>query len=157
MRSVRVALVTMGLLGCVGSGAYAQQASPVTLGQMAIEGAFAGKKAGDAATDISGMACLPEGAPRKCLLVNDENKNAQFAAIDDDRMVVGDVVPLIGSAADHGRSDAHRTRPARNQMISRIWMVKGSLMPRPIFMSSVLTDADAQAESFDCLPLSSRG
>ena len=100
MRSVRVALVTMGLLGCVGSGAYAQQASPVTLRQMAIEGAFAGKKAGDAATDISGMACLPEGAPRKCLLINDENKSAQFATIDDDRMVVGDIVPLIGGAAD---------------------------------------------------------
>jgi hypothetical protein len=56
------------------------------------------------------MACLPEGAPRKCLLVNDENKNAQFATIDEDRMVVGDIVPLIGSAADPRRSDDHRTK-----------------------------------------------
>ena len=99
MRSVRFALVTMALLGCVGSGAYAQQASPVTLRQMAIEGAFAGKRASDAATDISGMACVPTTATlRTCLLINDENKSAQFATIQDDRMIVGRRVPLIGEA-----------------------------------------------------------
>jgi Protein of unknown function (DUF3616) len=101
MRSVCVALATMGLLGCVGSGAYSQQASPVTLRQMAIEGAFAGKKAGAPATDISGMACLPAAATsRTCLLINDENKSAQFATIKDDRMIVGRSVPLIGKAPD---------------------------------------------------------
>jgi uncharacterized protein DUF3616 len=104
MRSVDFALVTMGLLVCStmilsGGGAYAQQTSPIPLTRMTVQGAFAVSE-GTTAIDISGMACLPEGAPRKCLLVNDENKNAQFAAIDDDRMVVGDVVPLIGSAAD---------------------------------------------------------
>ena len=41
MRSVRVALVTMGLLGCVGSGAYAQQASPIPLKRMTVQGDFA--------------------------------------------------------------------------------------------------------------------
>ena len=66
---------------------------------MTVQGAFAVSE-GTVATDISGMACLPEGTPRKCLLVNDENKNAQFATIQDDRMVVGDPVPLIGSAPD---------------------------------------------------------
>jgi len=104
MRSVRFALVTMGLLGCgtmilLGGGSYAQQTSPIPLKRMTVQGAFAVSE-GTTAIDISGMACLPEGAPRKCLLINDENKNAQFAAIDDDRMVVGDIVPLIGSAAD---------------------------------------------------------
>jgi len=94
----------MGLLGCgtmilLGGGAYAQQTSPIPLTRMTVQGAFAVSE-GTTAIDISGMACLPEGAPRKCLLINDENKNAQFAAIDDDRMVVGDIVPLIGSAAD---------------------------------------------------------
>jgi hypothetical protein len=105
MRSIRFALITMGLLGCgtiilLGcGGADAQQNSPIPLKRMTVQGAFAVSE-GTAATDISGMACLPEGAPRKCLLVNDENKNAQFATIDDDRMIVGDIVPLIGSEPD---------------------------------------------------------
>jgi hypothetical protein len=99
MRSVRFALVTMGLLGCIGGSSEAQQTSSIPLKRMTIQGDFAVSE-GAAATDISGMACLPEGTPRKCLLVNDENKNAQFATIQDDRMVVGDPVPLIGSAPD---------------------------------------------------------
>ncbi len=97
MRSVRFALVTMGLLGCISGGADAQQ--PIPLKPMTIQGDFAVSE-GTVATDISGMACLPEGTPRTCLLVNDENKNAQFATIQDDRMVVGDPVPLIGSAPE---------------------------------------------------------
>ena len=99
MRSVRFALVTMGLLGCISGGADAQQ--PIPLKPMTVQGDFAVSE-GTVATDISGMACLPEGTPRTCLLVNDENKNAQFATIQDDRMVVGDPVPLIGSAPDSG-------------------------------------------------------
>jgi hypothetical protein len=99
MRSIRFALITMGLLGCISGGADAQQNSPLPLKRMTVQGAFAVSE-GTAATDISGMACLPEGAPRKCLLVNDENKNAQFATIDDDRMIVGDIVPLIGREPD---------------------------------------------------------
>jgi hypothetical protein len=103
MRSVRSALVTMGLLGCgtmilLGGGADAQQTSPIPLKRMMVQGDFAVSEG--VAVDISGMACLPQGAPRKCLLINDENKNAQFATIDNDRLVVGDVVPLIGSTAD---------------------------------------------------------
>ncbi|MEH2521142.1 hypothetical protein V1279_006715 [Bradyrhizobium sp. AZCC 1610] len=99
MRSTHFALVTMGLLGCISGGADAQQTSPIALKRMTVQGAFAVSE-GAAATDISGMACLPNGAPRKCLLINDENKNAQFATIDDDRMIVGNIVPLIGGAAD---------------------------------------------------------
>jgi hypothetical protein len=98
MRSIPFALVAMGLLVCVGNGAYAQQTSPIPLKRMTMQGDFAVSEG--TAIDISGMACLPEGAPRQCLLVNDENKNAQFATINDDRMVVGDPVPLIGRAPD---------------------------------------------------------
>lgn len=96
MRSAHFALVTMIMLGC--GGTHAQQTSPIPLKQMTIQGDFAVSEG--AAVDISGMACLPEGTPRKCLLINDENRNAQFATIDDDRMIVGDTVTLIGSAAD---------------------------------------------------------
>jgi len=45
MRSIHFAIAVMGCLNCVGNGAYAQQASSVALRPMAIEGAFAGKKA----------------------------------------------------------------------------------------------------------------
>jgi len=96
MRSVRFSLVTMILLGC--GGAYAQQASPILLKRMTVQGDVAVSEG--PAIDISGMACLPGGAPKKCLLINDENRNAQFATVDDDRMVVGDTVPLIGRTAD---------------------------------------------------------
>jgi hypothetical protein len=99
MRSIRFALVTMGLLGSISGVADAQQASPIPLTRMIVQGTFAVSE-GTAATDISGMACLPEAAPRKCLLINDENKNAQFATVQDDRVVVGDTVPLIGSTPD---------------------------------------------------------
>ena len=80
MRSVRFVIGAMGLLGCISGGAYAQQTSPIPLKRMTIQGDFAFSE-GTAATDISGMACLPEGTPRKCLLVNDENKHAQFSTI----------------------------------------------------------------------------
>jgi hypothetical protein len=84
MRSVRFALVTMGLLGCVGSGAYAQQASPVTLRQIAIEGAFAGKKAGDAATDISGMAEMTTGKAEGVTVLDATVDKAQIVILFDD-------------------------------------------------------------------------
>ena len=64
MRSVRFALVTMGLMGCIGGSVEAQQASPVPLKRMTIQGAFAVHE-GTATTDISGMACLPRRQPTK--------------------------------------------------------------------------------------------
>ncbi len=101
MRAACFGLATLGFLGCTSGGTFAQQAAPVPLKQMTIDGAFAGKKAGDAATDISGMACVPaSAASRTCLLINDENKNAQFATIQEDRMVVGRSIPLIGKERD---------------------------------------------------------
>jgi Protein of unknown function (DUF3616) len=99
MRSIGFALGTLGLLSCVAGSALAEQASPIPLKGMTIQGAFAPGE-GKSATDISGMACLPQGAPRTCLLVNDENRNAQFATIKEDRLIVGDIVPLIGGAPD---------------------------------------------------------
>jgi hypothetical protein len=98
MRSIHFVIGVVGLLGCISGGAYAQGTSPIPLKRMTIQGEFA--VSGGTATDISGMACLPEGTPRKCLLVNDQNKNAQFATIQDDRIDVGDIMPLIGDARD---------------------------------------------------------
>jgi hypothetical protein len=101
MRLIHFFIAAMGCLICVGSGAFAQQAAPIPLKPMVVDGAFAGKKADEAAIDISGMACVPPAtSSRTCLLINDENKNAQFATIQDDRMAVGRSVPLIGNEPD---------------------------------------------------------
>jgi len=157
MRSVRFVLVTMGLLGCIGGSSEAQQTLSIPLKRMTIQGGFAVSE-GTAATDISGMACLPEGTPRKCLLVNDENKNAQFATIQDDRMVVGDPVPLIGSAPDSrtlGRPPDETCEKADD--FKDLDGEGVAYAARYFFMSPVRTDADAPEASSGYLPLSSRG
>jgi hypothetical protein len=53
------------------------------------------------ATDLSGIACMAaKGASRTCIAVNDENKNAQFVAIEGNQMTVGEPITLIGDAPD---------------------------------------------------------
>jgi hypothetical protein len=95
MRSIFFAI---GIAALIGSSADAQQASSIPLKPMTIDRGFAVSEG--IATDVSGMACVPGGAPRKCLVINDENNNAQFATIQDDRMEVGDIVPLIRDEED---------------------------------------------------------
>jgi hypothetical protein len=95
MRSIFFAI---GIATLIGGSADAQQASSIPLKPMTIDRGFAVSEG--IATDVSGMACVPGGAPRKCLVINDENNNAQFATIQDDRMDVGDIVPLIGDEED---------------------------------------------------------
>jgi Protein of unknown function (DUF3616). len=91
---------TYGILGFVmglAAGAAAQQAPPVALQQMAVDGRFIDGEGKAPATDISGMACMPpRGGRRICLAINDENRSAQFAAIDGDRLVVGQAIELFG-------------------------------------------------------------
>jgi hypothetical protein len=101
MRSLLVAVGAISLFGCLDKGtACAQDASPIVLTPMKLEGGFAGKK-DKPATDISGMACMPlEGTQRTCLVINDENKNAQFSTLRDDRVIVGQPIPLIGKKPD---------------------------------------------------------
>ena len=90
---------SVSLFGGIGVRVYAQEASPAALAPMTIDGAFLGD--GGAATDISGMACMPaSNGQRTCLVINDENKNAQFVTIRDDRMTVGQPIALIGDAPD---------------------------------------------------------
>ena len=103
MRSIFFAIGIAALFGMVGGSAGAQRASsihlkPIPLKPMTIDRGFAVSKG--TATDISGMACVGEGTPRKCLVINDENNDAQFATVQDDRMEVGDTVPLIGDEED---------------------------------------------------------
>jgi hypothetical protein len=81
--------------------ARAQTAKPIVLTPFVVQGTFVGEEAPDTAMDISGIACLaPAGGKRVCLVVNDENKNAQFVTLDGQNAVVGDSVTLIGDAPD---------------------------------------------------------
>jgi hypothetical protein len=98
LRSIFFIIGIAALFGSIGGSAGAQQASSIHLKPMTIDRGFAVSEG--TATDISGMACVPEGAPRKCLVINDENNNAQFVTIQDDRMEVGETVPLIGDEED---------------------------------------------------------
>jgi hypothetical protein len=51
----------------------------------------------EVATDISGMACMPPaGATRTCLVVNDQDRSAQFVTIEDHRVIGGRKLQLIG-------------------------------------------------------------
>jgi hypothetical protein len=93
--------IAAAALTCMPSHALAQAGATIELTPMKLEGAFVGKKKHKPATDISGIACLPPvGTRRACLLVNDENKNAQFATIEGDRLIVGEPIALIGDEAD---------------------------------------------------------
>jgi len=99
MRFLYCAIGVVSLFGSTGVRVCAQEASPAALAPMTIDGAFLGD--GGAATDISGMACMPaSNGQRTCLVINDENKNAQFVTIRDDRMTVGAPITLIGDAPD---------------------------------------------------------
>jgi hypothetical protein len=107
MRFLYCAIGAVSLLGGIGDRVCAQQASPLALVPMTVDGAFLGD--GGAATDISGMACMPaSNGQRTCLVINDENKNAQFVTIRNDRMTVGQPIALIGNAPNPKTSG---TRP----------------------------------------------
>ena len=65
---------------------------------------FAGKKR-KAAKDISGIACRPPaGGDYRCLLINDENKAAQFATVKQGTITPGPSLPLIKGSAPTGAS-----------------------------------------------------
>ncbi|WP_082767120.1 DUF3616 domain-containing protein [Bosea sp. PAMC 26642] len=68
-------------------------------GRLSANGDFAGKK-GKAATDVSGLACMPgPSGARRCLLINDEGSFAQFAQIAENRITPGATLPILGEAA----------------------------------------------------------
>ncbi len=59
-----------------------------------------GKK-GEAANDVSGIACLPEKAgKRRCLSVDDESRAVQFLTVDGGTIEPGKTIDLIGRELD---------------------------------------------------------
>jgi hypothetical protein len=82
----------------------------------AVAGELAGGRPGQEARDISGVACLPSAgsAPKRCLVVNDENRTAQFVTLDAGTVVPGEEVTLIGTEPSEttlGRAPTFETCP----------------------------------------------
>lgn len=71
---------------------------------------FSGKKPRKTAKDISGIACRPPaGGEYRCLVINDENKAAQFATLKQGAIIPGPSLQLIkdsAPAAASGRQPA---------------------------------------------------
>jgi hypothetical protein len=103
MYLVRIA-AAICVLASLAGGAQAKNPM-IPLVPMSVDDSkdFIGKndKKKKTAKDISGMGCAPpQGDTRNCLVVNDENKGAQFATIRKDELAAGTFVPLIGDEAD---------------------------------------------------------
>lgn len=66
---------------------------------------FTGKKPRKPAEDISGIACRPPaGGDYRCLVINDENKAAQFATLKQGTITPGPSLPLVKDSAPAGAS-----------------------------------------------------
>lgn len=79
-----------------GPALLAAQPGTIPLTKLEVSGTF--KKGSDkTAEDLSGIACLaPQQGKRSCLVINDENRTAQRAALDNDGIAAGALVGLIG-------------------------------------------------------------
>ena len=99
MHSVRI-VATISWLASLTCGALAKD-PVIPLVPMDVDGGNFVDDDQSVAIDISGMACVPlQGDTRNCLVINDENKGAQFAAIRNGRLAAGKVIPLIGDEHD---------------------------------------------------------
>jgi hypothetical protein len=100
-------------IGCPGMAAAEPPSADglESLRTLAIEGKLPGKKPGETADDISGIACMdsPSAPQMRCLVINDENKGAQLVTLSDGRLIAGAEVPLIG---DEASTTAYGTVPA---------------------------------------------
>ena len=99
MYSVRI-VAAIGLLASLAGGAQATE-PVIPLVKMNVDGSFLGEEGKPPAIDISGMGCVPlQGDIRNCLVINDENKAAQFAVIRNNGIAIGGPIPLIGDTPD---------------------------------------------------------
>jgi uncharacterized protein DUF3616 len=105
--------ITTALAGAFIAAAMAANAGSLELiRSYAVERDFVDDD-GAVAGDLSGFACTALPA-RRCLAINDQNRSAQFAAVEDGRIIPGDMLPLIGaepSAATRGTAPQVTTCP----------------------------------------------
>lgn len=91
-------LAILSVLGALtllaGGAAFAKPLEPER--KIGAASDFVGKKPRKAAEDISGIACRPPaGGEYRCLVINDENKVAQFATLTQNVIIPGSTLPLI--------------------------------------------------------------
>jgi len=97
MQTVMRLVCTMSVLIGIAGGAGAQDPAPIALTPMPPDHGFIGEKPGEPAKDVSGMACMPQAAGKRiCLVINDQNRNAQFAAVENGQLKVGQSIKLFG-------------------------------------------------------------
>lgn len=106
-RSGALALAALGIAACPPGRADETAPTPVT-----VTRDFDGETKGDRAYDLSGMACRPADADgsRLCVVVNDENRGAQFARLGDGTLTPGATAYDLGTAPS---PDIRGTPPAR--------------------------------------------
>jgi len=110
---IRSSLVAVLASACLIVAPAAAVSSLAFVRPYTIQGEFVDDD-GHVATDLSGLACTALPA-RHCLAVNDENQTAQFATIEDGRILPQSTIPLIGtqpSAATLGMAPEITTCPA---------------------------------------------
>ncbi len=96
MRTVLGVVCIMSILAGIAGDAAAQEPPLIALTPMPPDHGFIGKK-DKPAKDVSGMACMPRaGGKRICLIINDQNRNAQFASIEHGQLKVGQSIKLFG-------------------------------------------------------------
>jgi hypothetical protein len=94
-------IAALGLLGFLGGVQAKEPLIPLVPIVVEAGHKFTGRDDQPVATDISGMACVPQqGGTQNCLVINDENRGAQFAVLGNDRLAVGKFMPLIGAEED---------------------------------------------------------
>jgi hypothetical protein len=109
----RFSLVTIVASACLVAATAASAGSLAFVRTYSLQGDFVDDD-GNVATDLSGLACTALPA-RYCLAVNDENQTAQFATLEDGRILPQATIPLIGtqpSAATVGKAPEVTTCPA---------------------------------------------
>lgn len=60
-----------------------------------VKNRLLGKK-DDKSTDVSGIACATDRAPRKCLVIDDERQEAQIVIVKEGELIAGDSIRLVG-------------------------------------------------------------
>jgi hypothetical protein len=106
-RSGALALAALSIAACTPGRA----AEPTPY---AVTRDFDGETKGDRAYDLSGMACRPADgdSSRLCVVVNDENRGAQFARLGDGTLTPGATAYDLGTAP---APDIRGTPPAQAQ------------------------------------------
>jgi hypothetical protein len=110
---IRSSMVVVLASACIAAATAAGAGSIEFVQTYSMQGDFVDDD-GSAATDLSGLACTALPA-HHCLAVNDENQTAQFASLEDGRIIPQLTIKLIGknpSASTLGKAPEVTTCPA---------------------------------------------